>query len=207
MGNNSLYVISGILFLISFIPYITAILYEEIKSKKGKIFAKIIGVTEKTNPRKVSWIIWAVLDSITLAGMLLKYSINGQIIGAVIGAWVVVILTTKYGESGWDWLDIFCLSGAVVGIVIMFVNPVYAIATSLSVVFLGSFPTFKSAWKNPKNENRVAWTIYWLSCVVATIAIPKWDFQHAAQPLTFLAIESIMMYILYFHHPLQKQEE
>lgn len=181
--KQSLSVIAGILFIIGFIPYIRAIWRGE------------------TKPAKASWIIWATLDSITLAGMIAKDTLNGQILGAVIGAWVVVILALLYGTSGWTKLDKFCLSGAVLGIILWqaFSSPVLGIMTSLSVVFLGSFPTFASAWKNPAQENRTAWTIFWVSCLLATAAIPRWTLADAAQPITFLIIESIMMYLLYFH--------
>jgi len=70
--------------------------------------------------------------------------------------------------------------------------------TSCAVAFIGSFPTFISAWKDPRKENKLAWTIFWLSCICAMIAIPRITFADAAQPTTFFLIESVMMYILYF---------
>ncbi|MDP3793561.1 MAG: hypothetical protein Q8R07_02295, partial [Candidatus Uhrbacteria bacterium] len=68
---------------------------------------------------------------------------------------------------------------------------------SLSVVCLGSMPTFVSAWRDPSKEDRTAWAIFWLSCVVAIIAIPRWTLMDAAQPIIFTVIESIMMYLLW----------
>lgn len=174
--------IAGVLFIIGFIPYILTIWRGD------------------TKPAKASWIIWASLDTITLTGMFFAGSINGQILGAVIGAWIVVVLALLYGTSGWTKLDKFCLAGALLGIILwlLFDNPVLGIITSLSVVFIGSFPTFVSAWHNPAQENRLAWTIFWLSCVCAVIAIPAWTLADAAQPIVFFIIESVMMYILYF---------
>jgi hypothetical protein len=174
---------AGFLFVVGFVPYVLAILRGE------------------TKPAKASWIIWATLDSITLTGMFFKDAVNSQILGAVFGAWVVVVLALKYGTRGWTKLDKFCLGGAVLGIVLWQVSgdPVFGIATSLGVVFVGSIPTFVSAWKNPSNEDKMAWTIFWVSCVCAVIAIPEWTLADAAQPITFFVIETIMMYILYRH--------
>jgi cation transport ATPase len=170
-----------VLFIAAFVPYIRAILRKE------------------TQPAKASWIIWASLDTITFAGMLAKHSVNGQIVGAICGAWTVVVLALKYGKSGWTLLDKLCLGGAVLGIVLWqaFSNPVLGIVTSLSVVFVGSFPTFASAWHDPSKEDRTAWTIFFISCVVAMFAIPAATLADAAQPSTFFLIETIMVSILY----------
>ncbi len=179
--KEALSVLAGLLFVVGYIPYARAILRKE------------------TKPAKASWIIWASLDTVTIAGMYAKGTVNGQILGVIIGVWVIVVLALKYGTPGWTKLDKFCLGGAVLGIVLWktFSNPVLGIITSLSVVFIGSIPTFVSAWKDPSRENKLAWTIFWVSCVCAVIAIPHWTMADAAQPITFFLIETIMMYILY----------
>src|SRR3989344_4126633 len=175
-------IIAGVLFVIAYVPYVRAI-------RRGD-----------TKPAKASWLIWATLDTITAIGMYVAGTLNGQIIGAVIGVWVVVLFALKRGTPGWTKFDKFCLVGAILGIVLwqVFSNPVLGIVTSLSVVFIGSIPTFSSAWKDPGREDRTAWTIFWLSCVVAVIAVPQWTLADAAQPVIFLTVETIMMYILYF---------
>lgn len=180
--KNIISIIAGVLFVIGFVPYIRAILRKE------------------TKPAKTSWIIWASLDYIVLAGMIATHTVNGQIVGAVIGATIVIGLAMKYGTSDWAKIDIFCLIGAIFGIVLwrIFGNPVFGIITSCVAAFIGSFPTFLSAWKDPGHEDKLAWTIFWASCVCAMIAIPKWTLADVAQPATFFTIESIMMYILYF---------
>jgi hypothetical protein len=179
--RDILSVLAGILFIAAFIPYIYAIL------------------AGKTKPAKASWIIWASLDTITIVGMYVQNAINGQIVGAVCGAWIVAALALKYGTSGWTRLDKFCIGGAILGIVLwkIFSNPTLGIVTSLSVVFLGSFPTFASAWRDPSKEDKVAWTIFWISCVCAVVAIPRLTFEDASQPIVFFSIESIMMLLLF----------
>lgn len=174
-------VIAGVLFIAGFIPYIRAILAGE------------------TKPAKASWLIWASLDTITIVGMYVQNSLNSQIIGAMTGAWIVTALAVKYGVSGWTKVDKFCIAGAVIGIVLwkMFSNPNLGIATSASVCFLGSIPTFVSAWKDPSKEDKIAWTIFWVSCVCAMLAIPKLTFEDVCQPLSFFLVETIMMFILY----------
>jgi len=181
-------IIAGVLFALGFLPYALSIL------------------AGKTKPAKASWIIWASLDTITFAGMWTKHALNGQIVGAVIGVWITVALALKYGVPGWTKLDKLCLAGAVLGIALwaIFNSPVTGLTISVSVVFLGSIPTFVSAWHDPSRESKVAWTIFWISCVFAVMAIPKLTLQDAMQPITFFLIESIMMYILYIRPKLKQ---
>lgn len=183
--KEGLSVLAGLLCIVGLIPYIRAILRKE------------------TKPAKASWMIWAILDTIILSGMLAKQAVNGQIVGSVIGTWVVVFLALKYGTPGWKTLDKICLTGAVVGILLwgIFRNPLLGIIISLGVNTIGSIPTFVSAWRDPNREDKLAWTIFWLSSVCATIAIPEWILAHVAQPATFFTLQTIMMYTLYFHKP------
>ncbi|KKQ56288.1 MAG: hypothetical protein US74_C0016G0012 [Parcubacteria group bacterium GW2011_GWA2_38_13] len=169
--------------MIAFIPYGIAI------------------VRKIARPSKATWIIWACLDTITFVGMYIKHALNGQIIGAVAGVWIIVALALKYGEPGWKLLDKFCLGGAVLGIAlwIVFNSPIVGILTSLSIVFLGSIPTFVSAWKDPSREDKLAWTIYFASCIFTMFGIQNWTLEETAQPITFLVDETVMVYILYFH--------
>ena len=179
--RDILSVIAGILMVSGFVPYIRTIW------------------TGSTRPAKTSWIIWASLDTITIAGMYVQYALNGQIVGSVVCAWIVVAIALRYGTKGWTWLDKFCLMGAVLGIILWkaFSSPTLGIITSNSVVFLGSIPTFVSAWKDPTKEDKAGWTMWWISCVFAVAAIPKLTFDDAVQPLVFFSVETIMMFLLY----------
>lgn len=174
-------VVAGLLALAGFVPYIRAIL-------RGK-----------TKPAKASWIIWAGLDTITIAGMYAKDALSGQIIGTVIGTWAVAVLMLKYGTPGWTRLDKLCLIGAVLGIALwlLFSSPTLGIIISLGVIFVGSIPTFTSAWKDPSREDKLTWAIFWISSVCASLAIPKWTLADAAAPVTFFTVQTIMLYILY----------
>lgn len=174
-------VLSGVVFCVAFVPYIRAI------------------VRRETQPSKASWLIWATLDSITLAGMAAANTLNGQIIGAVLGAWAVAILSFRYGKKGWTKLDVFCICGAMTGIGLWrwFNSPVTGIVVSNAVVLIASFPTFKTGWKEPEKEDRTAWTMYFASCVLALFAIPAFTAGDMAQPITFFLIESVMLFLVW----------
>lgn len=179
--KDILSILGGIFAIAGFVPYIRAIMLKQ------------------TKPAKASWVIWATLDTITFFGMYAKHSLNGQMIGIMAGVWIVVVAALKYGESGWTILDKSCLFGALVGIIlwVAFDSPVLGIMISLGIIFLGSIPTFVSAWKDPSRENKLGWVIYWFSCVFTLAALPAWTLADAAQPIIFFLIETVMIYILF----------
>ncbi len=181
MDNHVLTFLAGVVFLAGFFPYIIAILRRQ------------------TKPAKTSWIIWLALDLIVLLGMYAKGSVNGQLIGAVAGATIVTGLALIYGTSGWTKLDKRCLGGAALGIALWlaFDEPNLGIVVSSAVAFMGSWPTFTSAWENPGKEDKLAWTIWTASCVMQLFAIPAWTVQDALQPLTFSVIEFTMVFIIF----------
>ena len=178
-------VFAGIFLVIGYVPYINAIL------------------RKKTMPSRATWIIWAFLDIITLAGMYAEHAVNHQILVASVGASIVSMLSFRYGVPGWTRTDKLCMGGAVAGVVLwkVFGNPTLGIVISLVIIFIGSIPTFESAWKDPSRENKTAWVILFISCVCATIAIPQWTLADASQPIVFFIIELIMIYILFCHSP------
>lgn len=68
----------------------------------------------------------------------------------------------------------------------------------MSVVVIGGIPTIVAAWKDPRREDRLAWTLFWFSCLCAVLAIPRLTVEDALQPITFAAYETAMMGILLF---------
>jgi len=189
-------VIAGIVFVSGFIPYILAIFGKKIVF--GKKVIRLIP-TKKTKPAKASWLIWAVLDSLALAGMIVEGTVNGQIVGAVLCASFVFVLALRHGKKGWTLLDKACLASGFLGGVlwVIYMDATPGIIVASAALFIGSFPTFASAWKNPEHEDKIAWTIFWVSCIFAFLGAPKWNVDGLAQPISFFVVESIMMYILY----------
>ena len=129
-------------------------------------------VNHQTVPSLVSWAIWASVDTLAFLAMKKEKALNGQIIGAVAGAVTSIILWQKTG------------------------NAVLTIIYSQVATFAGAVPTFVGGYTNPSQENPIAWSIWLVSCVCALFAIKKWDLANALQPLTFTAIETVMVILV-----------
>lgn len=178
--RDTLSLLSGLIFAAAYVPYIFGMV------KGGK------------RPMKASWGIWALLDSITLASMWAQHAFNPMIAASALGCWTVFVLSFRYGKRGITLLDVFCLMAAAFGVALwaVFDRPALGLAASLSVTFIGSFPTFVSGLRTPQDEDRTAWRLYTLACLLAVASIPRWDFADAAQPFVYLAIAGTMAFVL-----------
>jgi hypothetical protein len=173
-------VLAGVLLVCGMVPYARSI------------------VSGETKPAKASWLIWVGLDWIILGGMYLKHKVNGQILAACVFGLIIVALSLKFGTPGWKTRDKVCLSIGAAAIALGLLDPTLAIVTSLTGTVVASWPTIEEAWAKPEQESRAAWTIYWSSCVAALLSLDlPWSIQSATQPVVFMAIETVMLYIVW----------
>lgn len=176
--------IAGLLFLVGYFPYILAI------------------IRRKSDPKKATWIIWSINDTIVLFGMKAENALNGQILGVCVGAWVVFffVVVLKYGTPGWTRTEKFSLASAAIGVLLWDLsdNALVGIVMSLSIGVAGFIPTLVGAWNKPEDEDKLGWTLWWVSCFPALLAIPERTFAAIAQPLVFAVMTSLMFAVLYF---------
>ena len=172
--------LAGILYFVAFLPYIWAIM------------------NHQTVPSSVSWAIWASVDTLAMLAMKKKKALNGQIIGAFVGAWIITVLAIIFGKLTMGLIEWFSIAGALSGIVLWQKtgNATLAIICSQIATLIAAIPTFVGAYTNPLQEDPIAWTIWTISCVCALFAIRKWNLENTLQPLTFTAIEIVMIVLV-----------
>jgi hypothetical protein len=178
---KALAILAAILCIAGYIPYICGIL------------------TKQTKPAKVSWIAWSVLD---ITGVLAMYSagaVNGYIIGASAGTTIIALLSLKYGIPGWTLTDKFCLAATVISITLWqtFNNPVLGIIIGCIAGFAGSIPTLLSAWEDPSRENKPAWAIWYVACILGLIIIPKLTLADSLMPITFFIVQTGVVFTIF----------
>jgi hypothetical protein len=174
-------ILSGILFVAAFLPYVWAI------------------VNHQTVPSPVSWAIWASVDTLALIAMKKEKALNGQIIGAVTGAWIITVLALVFGKLTMGSVEWVSIAGALLGIILWKMpggNAIFAIICSQVTTFIGAIPTFVDAYRYPWQEDPLAWSIWFVSCIFALFAIRKWSLAKALQPITFTVIETTMVILV-----------
>jgi hypothetical protein len=179
--KNKANTISGVLAVAAFLPYVWAIIHHQ------------------TMPSPVSWAIWASVDTLSLIAMR-KEEVEsmGQLIGAVMGAWVITILALIFGKPSMSWIEWVTIAIAVMGVILWQAtnNALLGLICAQIATLIGGVPTIVDGYRTPAQEDPIAWSIWFISCAFALIAIKKWNLANALQPLVFTTIETAMVVLV-----------
>ena len=165
---------AGIVSLAAFIPYILAILRGE------------------TKPNRASWWIWSVVGCMLAA----SYYSSGAShtmwvpVSYLIGPVVTALLSLKFGEGGWTGFARWCLGGSAASLLFWIATnePMTALLVNLFIDFLGALPTIKKAYRDPKGEDRLAWTLFVTGSVLNLLAVDRLEFAILIYPLYMLFV-------------------
>lgn len=174
---------AGILYVIAFVPYAVSILHG------------------KTRPSTMTWLIWSLLNVITLSSYISLGARNTLwMTGATtIGAFSVFLLSLRYGEGMRSHRDLWLLAGAVLTALIWLLSgqPIAAQLSSLVLLVLGAIPTILIVYRTPERESRLTWSLFTLSCIVNLFSIEYWTLGIIAGPIVSLSVDGVVMLLLF----------
>lgn len=152
---------AAIINVLSFLPYIRAIL-------KGK-----------TKPERSSWWIWSELMVIALAAQLAAGATWSALLTAVflIGNTVVAFLSLRYGYGHFtakDWLSVLA---ALAGVWLWKItnDPLAALLVTVAVDFIGNWLTILKSWHAPYTENLLTWALMGSAAVLSVLSVGELD--------------------------------
>lgn len=176
--------ISMLLFLGSFFPYIVAIIKKEIQ------------------PTVASWMIWAVIDGITVLALYQKNSLNVIAVLALFGSLTVACLALFLGEKGWSFFDKVCVGLALLAVVLWLISnePLWGLILSQIAGLIAAIPTFISTFEDPTRESRLGWMMNWFACIFLVISlglVAQEGISIWIQPAFFVLIQSTEILLLF----------
>lgn len=120
-----------------------------------------------------------------------------------IGPFFVALLSLRHGEGGWDPFDRTCLVASGIGLALwgLLGSPLLAIAVNIAVDFAGALPTVRKTYKNPRSENRVAWTLFLISNAINCFAIRWWRDLSVVLPLYFFVMTALITALCFRRAP------
>lgn len=172
--------LSGVAILLSFVPYIRDIF-------KGK-----------TKPERISWLIWAILGSISFFSQLAKGASYSLVLtGAqTFGDLFIFILAIKYGFGGFLKRDVYALIGAGVGLFLWYMTKEAAVALFM-VIFIdaiGVVLTVIKSYENPDTETVSTWVFTFAAGSLACLAVGSFNLILLAFPF-YIALAGVAILI------------
>jgi len=176
--------LSAIVNIVALIPYIRDIL-------KGK-----------TKPERASWFIWTILGIIAFLSQLAKGATNSLwLVGAsVFGAFVIAVLSLRYGTGGFTKRDKISLSIAGLGILLWFFTKEASLALYITILVnsVGSYLTTIKAFTHPNSETLSTWILATFSGIFSALSVGKLSFILLIYPLyvviaNFLVVIAILL--------------
>ncbi len=178
--------LAGILAFVAIIPYVISIL------------------KKKTKPSKTTWLIWAFNDFL---GLLSYFSVGARdtlwaILGLSMGTFVVAALSLKYGKDGWSRLDVVCLIGTGLSVILWLISgsPLVTLLAVRAIGTFGAIPTMWKAYHKPSEENRLAWGLFSLSALINlfAVAVKEGGFAIVFYPVTVLINDGIIALFVFW---------
>ena len=175
---------SGILMMISSVPYIRDIL-------KGK-----------TKPERATWFIWSVLMIIAFFAQVASGGTFSTLltVGDTIVVIVIFILSIKHGMAGWMMRDKLALVGAGISLILWYFtkNPAIALLIVIFIDFLGAWLTIVKSYENPQSETMVSWFISSVAGLLGVLAVGEMNFILLAFPLYICLINLTIGLTIFF---------
>lgn len=173
---------SGILMMLSVVPYARSILRGE------------------TKPQRMTWFIWSVLILIALFSQFAKGATWSLLLtaGDSIAVLIVFILSIKFGMGGLRKMDIISLCGAGLSLILWYLTKEPAVALFLIILIdlIGANLTIVKAWKNPETENWVGWAMCGVGGFLGILAVGSFNFVLLSYPIYICLINTIMAIII-----------
>ncbi len=173
---------SGILMMLSAIPYVRSIL-------KGE-----------TKPHRMTWLIWSVL---TIIAFFSQWAEGGTwslllTVGDTLAILVVFFFSIKFGVHGLRKIDLLSLLGAGASLLLWYITKQPAVALFLIILvdLIGANLTIVKSWKNPETENWVGWAICGIGGFFGVLAVGELNFVLLSFPIYIFLINSIMALIV-----------
>lgn len=168
--------ISSILTVVSIFPYLVNV------------------IKRKTKPRVVTWFTWGLLTGISCVAAI----VEGQLATAImlglsaISSFAIMALGWEFGDKKFEKIDIFCLTAALIGIVLwrLLDSPSVAVLVMIATDFIGGVPTTIHAWKKPLQETWQTFFLGLIGAICTLIVLKNWQITSFAFPL-FIALNSL----------------
>jgi len=172
-------IISAIVSIASSVPYAVAI------------------IRRKARPQRITWLIIALLNITFLISTIMTGGNVIYIIGNFIGAFLVFLLSIKFGIGGKSRFDIvsFVIALVALGLLIAVDNKLAGLLLAVAVNVIALGLTVKKTIAKRDSEPRLVWILIATSSFLGLISLTHWSLENVLVPVCILSFSSILSWI------------
>lgn len=171
---QTLGLISGVLSVITYLPYLRDIF-------------KL-----KTKPERATWFIWSVLSGIAFFSQMAKGATDSLWLVGVqaIGVVVIFLLSIRFGVGGFVRRGIIALIAAGIGLILWFYTneAAFALLIAIAIDAIGGLLTVLKAYRDPESETLSTWVLSGTAGIFAAFAVGSLDYILLAFPVYVVLI-------------------
>lgn len=177
-------VLSGVISLTAYVPYIAAI------------------VRRESRPNRATWIIWTVTSAVLLGSYYCSGARNTLWVPVsyFLGASATMVLSIFYGEGKLGKGDMVCLFVAAASLLLWWVTdaPVVAVLIMLGIDVIGGIPTARQLLRDSKSEKKLPWLLWGFGILSSLAAIESWRFEIWIYPVVMTGLIWTIVTLLLF---------
>jgi hypothetical protein len=167
-------IISGVLSVITYVPYVRDIL------------------RLTTKPERATWFIWLVLSVISFFSQLAEGATDSLwLIGVqTLGVVLIFLLSIKFGVGGFIKRDIIALIAAGLGLFLWYYTNNASLALFIAIIVdaIGASLTVIKAYKDPESETLSTWVLSGTAGIFGAFAVGSMDIVLLAFPVYVIFI-------------------
>lgn len=181
---------NGVLLIAGFIELATAIPY--IRDVRKGI----------TKPSIVSWFTWMMLSLLAACASFSEGAVSSFVvaIALTLECALIVFISLEKGVFTYTAFDGFCQIAAILGALLWWWTnePIVALLLFVVVDLIGALPTFRHAWRRPKEETISTFTLSIFGNALALSAAPVFAFPEILVPAYLLSINTLLSTEIFF---------
>lgn len=168
----------------------------------GQISYILSTLKGKSQPNRVSFLLWAVIAFIIFAGQINEGAGWPSLLTLIAGIGPLMIFIVSFVDRKAYWkisrLDIFCgvLSGLAIVLWVSTGSAIYAIALGVLADFLASIPTVIKSFNYPETENVVIFRNAMAGGIITLLTIDNWVFSVYAFAAYMVLINLVLVFLI-----------
>jgi len=158
----------------------------------------------KTQPNKVSWLLWAIAPLIAFYAEIKQGVGLPALMTFMVGFNPLLIFFASFVNKKSQWkiskFDLFCGALSIIGLILWQITQIGNLAILFAILSdgLAGIPTIVKSYREPETENYKVFLFGAINAFITLLAIKEWNFAHYGFPIYIFLICLLLFLLIKF---------